>query len=91
MSFVQGPLEGTTLPAIADEIHGAELAIRLSRLGTGEGGKNYALHTDPAPTPKKGIVILPSPAVGPANSTKICDGKLTVSGVVMLVTAFRLK
>lgn len=90
MSFIQGPLESATLPDIADEIHNSELAIALKGLST-EDGKNYAEHTDPADTPDGGIVILPAPAVGPPGSTKICDGRLTVGGQVINVTAFRLK
>lgn len=82
-------LETTTLPAIADEIHNVELAMRLKALLT-HGKKNFALHSKPAATPATGIAILPSPAVGPAGSKKICEGKLTIGGNEITVTAFRL-
>jgi len=82
-------LETATLSEIADEIHNVELAMRLKALLT-HGKKNFALHSKPARTPAKGIKILPAPAVGPSGSTKICDGKLTISGNEFTVTAFRL-
>jgi hypothetical protein len=89
MSFIQGPLAGKTLPDIADEIHNAELAIALEGLTT-NGGKNYAEHTDPADTPETGIDIRSKASVPPKGASKICDGKLTISGVAIDVTAYRL-
>jgi hypothetical protein len=89
MSFIQGPLEGQTLDEIGDEIHEAELEIQLQDLKTNQGN-NYAIHEDPADTPEGGIKILPKPAVGPIDSTKICDGKLTIGGIPIDVTAYRL-
>jgi hypothetical protein len=93
MSFIQGPLESTTLPEIAEEIYNAELDIQLADLTTrNEGGtwNNYAIHDDPADTPLTGIEILAAPAVGPDGSTPICNGTLTIDGRQMPVTAFRL-
>jgi hypothetical protein len=81
---------GATLDAIARHIYDSELHRTLKGLST-NGGKNYATLDVPAPTPETGIVILPAPAVGPPGSTKICDGTLTVGGVAIKVTAFRLK
>ena len=82
-------LSGSTAADIAQEIHAIELARRLKSLGT-VGGKNYATLEKPSRTPKKGIVILPSPAVPPTGSTEICKGDLTLSGAKIAVTAFRL-
>ena len=80
---------GATLDAIARHIYDCELHRTLKGLST-NAGKNYATLNVPAPTPETGIVILPAPAVGPAGSKKICDGKLTIGGQSIKVTAFRL-
>lgn len=82
-------LETTTLQEIAHETHNVELAMRLKALLT-HGKKNFALHSKPTATPATGIVILPAPALGPPGSKKICDGKLTIGGHEITVTAFRL-
>jgi hypothetical protein len=77
------------LPGIANEAHQHELLRKLEALQTNMG-KNYAIYEDPDFTPASGIVILPFPSVGPAGSTKICDGKLTIGGNLLKVTAYRL-
>jgi len=41
-------------------------------------------------TPDTELVILPAPAVPPDGSTAIGDGKLTIGGQRIKVTAFRL-
>ncbi len=81
--------DGATLDDIAEHIHTSELMRKLKRLLT-DGTKNYAMLDKPSPSPRKEIKILPAPAVGPTGSTKICDGKLTVGGQAIDVTAFRL-
>jgi hypothetical protein len=80
---------GSTLDEIGDNIHEVELRRELSGLSTNDG-TNYATLKLDVPTPEKGIKILPSPAVGPADSTKICDGKLKIGDSAIDVTAFRL-
>ena len=78
----------TDLPGIANEAHQHELLRRLEDLRT-NAGKNYAIYADPEFTPTSGVVILPFPSVGPAGSTKICDGELVVGGNEMKVVAYR--
>jgi hypothetical protein len=73
---------------IANEAHQHELLRTLTDLAT-NSGKNYAVYSDPDFTPTAGIVILPFPSVGPAGSTKICDGELTIGGSVQKVVAYR--
>ena len=84
---------GDALDEIAANIHAVELMRELKdedgSLST-DAGKNYATLKRPAPSPRKGIKILPAPAVGPAGSTRICDGKLTIGDNEIDVTAFRL-
>jgi hypothetical protein len=82
-------MHAADLPGIAKEAHQHELLRTLKDLQT-DKGKNYAIYTDPDFTPSKAIAILPSPAVGPAGSKKICDGKLKIGANVIKVTAFRL-
>ena len=82
-------LSEKTAAKIATEIHDLELARKLKGLGT-TGGKNYAFLQKPTLTPKKGIVILPTPAVPPTGSREICKGELTLNGLKVAVAAFRL-
>jgi hypothetical protein len=82
-------LHKTNLPDLAKEARQVELLRVLKDLQT-NGGKNYAIYEDPDFTPDTGIAILPAPAVSPQGATKICDGKLTLAGVPIKVTAFRL-
>ena len=86
-------VDGDTLDEIAANVHAVELMRKLKgeegSLST-NGGKNYATLQRPTPSPRKGIKILAAPAVGPAGSNKICDGKLTIDGAAIDVTAFRL-
>ena len=77
------------LPGTATEAHQHELSRTLEALET-NGGKNYAVYSDPDFTPATGLAILPFPSVGPAGSTKICDGHLTIGGQAIKVTAYRL-
>ena len=82
-------LAGATLPTIAKNARHLELRRRLKDLST-KDGKNYGLFELSVEAPKTGIEILPSPAVPPTGSTKICDGHLTFGGAKVAVTAFRL-
>ena len=82
-------LSEKTTASIAQEIHDLELARRLKSVGI-QSGKNYATLEKPSRTPKKGIVILPSPAVPPAGATEICKGDLTLNGQKVAVSAFRM-
>ncbi|TMJ11309.1 MAG: hypothetical protein E6G94_16325 [Alphaproteobacteria bacterium] len=82
-------MHASNLPGIAKEAHQHELLRTLAGLQT-NSGKNYAIYSDPDFTPTAGIVILPFPSVGPAGSTKICDGELTIGGNRVKVTAYRL-
>lgn len=85
--LVEAP--GSTLDEIAENVSDFELERKLKALST-NAGTNYATLDVPSPTPTTGITIIASPAVGPAGSTKICDGTLTVDGAEIAVTAFRL-
>jgi hypothetical protein len=76
------------LPGIADEAHQHELLRTLETVQS-NAGKNYAVYSDPAFTPASGLVILPFPSVGPAGSTKICDGKLLVGDNLTKVVVYR--
>jgi len=82
-------MHAADLPGIANEAHQHELLRSLEGLQTNMG-KNYAIYEDPDFTPAAGIVILPFPSVGPSGSTKICDGKLTIGGNLLQVSAYRL-
>jgi hypothetical protein len=82
-------LHGHDLPGLATEARNHELLRSLKDLAT-NSDKNYAVYKDPAFSPDTDLVILPAPAVGPAGSTEICDGVLTVGGQPVKVTAFRL-
>lgn len=82
-------MHAADLPGIAREAHQCELLRTLKDLQT-DSGKNYAIYEDPDFTPATGIVILPSPSVGPAGSTKICDGKLKIGPNIIKVNAYRL-
>jgi|GraSoiStandDraft_51_1057287.scaffolds.fasta_scaffold437097_1 hypothetical protein len=80
---------GDTLDEIAQNIHDGELMRKLKGLSTNDG-TNYATLERPTRSPRRAIKILPAPAVGPDGSTKICDGKLTIGGNEIAVSAFRL-
>lgn len=82
-------LKNKTLPGMANEAHKLELACSLKALQTADG-KNRAVFKRDGTIPDGELAFLPSPAVGPADSTKICDGNLTVGGNAIAVTAFRL-
>lgn len=85
---------GADLDAIAAHIHSCELQRQLKTtsgaLSTNDG-KNYATLEYTSRSPRRPIVILPSPAVPPGGATKISDGELTITpGGKIKVTAFRL-
>lgn len=82
-------LNGASLDEIATDAHNDELELELKGLST-NAGLNYGHFRDTDDTPTGNIKILPAPSVGPAGSTKICDGKLTIGGTAIDVTAFRL-
>jgi hypothetical protein len=82
-------MHAADLPGIATEAHQHELLRTLTGLAT-NSGKNYAVYDDPDFTPATGLVILPFPSVGPTGSTKLCDGKLTIGGNALQVTAYRI-
>ena len=82
-------LTNKTLPGLSRQVHYNELRRSLKALEV-NAGTNYAVYDKSVPTPDKDILILPSPAVGPAGSSKICDGQLLIDGAVIGVTAFRL-
>jgi hypothetical protein len=81
-------MHAADLPGIANEAHQHELLRTLEDVRT-NSGKNYAIYSDPDFTPGSGIVILPFPSVGPAGSTHICDGELTIGGNAIKVAAYR--
>ena len=82
-------MHAADVPGIAKEAHQHELGRTLSDLRTNEG-KNYAIYSDPDFTPATGLSILPFPSVGPANSSKICDGELIIGGNVIKVVVYRV-
>jgi hypothetical protein len=82
-------LHAGDLPGIAGEAHQFELGRTLEDLET-NNGKNYGIYDDPTFTPEGAIAILPFPSVGPAGSTKICDGRLLIDGNIQKVSAYRL-
>jgi len=88
---------GNSLDRITRNVNNAELHRRLNSENDPErpclstnGGKNYALFETDVDTPDTELVILPAPAVPPDGSTAIGDGKLTIGGQRIKVTAFRL-
>ena len=89
MSDFQHPLEGKDLDEIAETAHAFELQRTLEALDT-SNGDNFGGYKRTTRSPRKGIKILPSPAVGPKGSKKICEGTLTIGGDKIDVTAFRL-
>lgn len=82
-------MHASDLPGIASEAHQHELLRTLASLQT-NAGKNYAIFDDPQLTPGKGLAILPFPSVGPAGSTKVCDGKLTIADNILQVSVYRV-
>jgi hypothetical protein len=95
MSFDLREVPGNTLERIERNVNNAELHRQLKNDGdrpclSTNGGKNFALFEIDVDTPDTELVILPAPAVPPTDSKKICDGTLTIGGLPIKVTAFRL-
>jgi len=82
-------LDGATLDEIAANASAQEIYRELEGLAT-PGGQNEGHFKYRTTSPMGTIRILAAPAVGPQNSTKICDGTLTINGNAIDVTAFRL-
>ena len=82
-------LKKTTLDAMADETHKAEVGAALKDLA-GEDDGNFAILETGWESPEKGLKFLASPSVGPEDSEKICTGELNVNGEKIDVDAYRL-
>jgi hypothetical protein len=81
---------GASLDEIAHDIRSKELRRCLKELST-EDPKNYATVQLHVPTPDGDIAILTKPSVPPVEgATEICDGELTIAGMPIAVTAYRL-